>query len=108
MKTLFILFFLLTVSFAIQGQESDAIWPTKAVEAPEPPRASSYSFTEGTMRGKPVQIESSRIGGTTLSTGSLGQQPVNALTIQLDSIELTTGTVGNESFEIITFSPSKD
>lgn len=103
MKTLFILLFLLTVSFSIQGQESDSIWPTKAVEAPEPPRASSYSFTEGTMRGKPVQIESSRIGGTTLSTGSLGQQPVDALTIRLNNMKLTTGTVGNESFEVITY-----
>ena len=99
----FVMILLLTVSFVIQAQESDSIWPTKAVEAREKPRVSSYSFTEGTIGGKPVQIESSRIGGTTLSTGSLGQKSVNTLTIRLNNMKLTTGTVGNESFEVITY-----
>jgi len=103
MKIKFTLLFLLTVSFAIQAQESILKRSTEAAEAPKAPRTSLYSFTEGTVGNKPIQIESSRIGGTTLSTGSLGQQPVNALTIQLDNMKLTTGTIGNESFEVITY-----
>lgn len=102
MKIKFTILLLLLVSLGIQAQDG-AIWPTSDPEAPEAPRKSTYSFTEGNVGGKAYQVESSRIGGTTLSTGSLGQEPVDTLTIQLDGMELTTGTIGNESFEVMTF-----
>jgi hypothetical protein len=104
---------LLLISFAVQAQEK-ARKPSHLLT--EPPRKPThlqtmpapYSFSEGTVNGKALRMESSRTGGTTLSTGSLGKRPVNTLTVRLDTTELTTGTVGNESIEIITITPDKD
>lgn len=96
-----LLILLLLISCAVQAQQTDT-------KAPQPVNKVEYSFSEGSVNGKPLRMESSRTGGTTLSTGSLGTKPVNTLTVRLDMIEITTGTVGNESVEVITVTPKKD
>jgi hypothetical protein len=97
---------LLLISFTIQAQENPRL--PSYLQKKDSTKA-GYSFSEGTVYGKSLKMESSRTGGTTLSTGSLGKKPINTLTVRLDkNTTLTTGTVGNDSVEVITFTPDKD